>query len=181
MVWFCVFYSPWDLYRKESRLSWCRIHLPMWELHFSLLLWIHICYESNPQKYHPACVLSHFIHFQLFATLWTVAHQAPLSMGFSRQEYLSRWPCPPSGNFPDSGIEPACLTSPAPSGRFFTTGKPEYCSTELSYRQVYYLPHRRNCHKGPILFVFLVAAHRIFLCVFKNGSIVDLKCLRCIE
>ena len=35
----------------------------------------------------PACMLSHFSHVQLFATLWTVAHQAPLSMGFSRQEY----------------------------------------------------------------------------------------------
>ena len=40
-------------------------------------MYMHIC----------VCVLSHFSHVQLFATLWTVAHQAPLSMGFSRQEY----------------------------------------------------------------------------------------------
>ena len=41
------------------------------------------------------CVLSHFSPVQLFATLWTVAHQAPLSIGFSRQEYWRGLPCPP--------------------------------------------------------------------------------------
>ena len=43
-------------------------------------------------------------------TPWTVAHQAPLSMGFSRQEYWSGLPCPPPGDLPDQGIE---LRSPA--------------------------------------------------------------------
>ena len=43
------------------------------------------------------CVLSRSSSVQLFATLWTIAHQAPLSMGFSRQEYWSGFPCPPSG------------------------------------------------------------------------------------
>ena len=43
------------------------------------------------------CVLSHFSHVQLFATPWTVARQAPLSMEFSRQEYQSELPCPPPG------------------------------------------------------------------------------------
>ena len=43
---------------------------------------------------------------QLFATLWTVVHQAPLSMGFSRQEYWSGLLCPPPGDLPDPGIEP---------------------------------------------------------------------------
>ena len=47
---------------------------------------------------------------RLFETLWTVAHQAPLSMGFSRQEYWSGLPFPSLGNLPDQGIEP---TSPA--------------------------------------------------------------------
>ena len=41
-----------------------------------------------------ACILSHFSHVQLFATIWTVAHQAPLSMGISRQEYWSGLPFP---------------------------------------------------------------------------------------
>ena len=56
-------------------------------------------------------MLSHFRHVQLFANLWTVAHQAPLSMGFSRQEYWSGLPCPPPGDPPDPGIKPASLTS----------------------------------------------------------------------
>ena len=46
-------------------------------------------------------VLSHFSYAQLFATLWTVAHQASLSMGFSRQEYWSGLPCPLPGDLPD--------------------------------------------------------------------------------
>ena len=58
---------------------------------------------------------------QLFATPSTVTHQAPLSMGFSRQEYWSGLPFPPPRDLPDPGIEPAFLRSPALSGRFFTT------------------------------------------------------------
>ena len=66
------------------------------------------------------CVLSHFSRVQLFATLWTEAHQDPLSMGFSRQEYWSGLPCLPPGDLPDPGIEPNFFTSPALLGRFFT-------------------------------------------------------------
>ena len=56
------------------------------------------------------------------AALWTVAHQAPLSMGFSTQEYWSGLPCHPPGDLPDPGIEPSSLMSPALAGRFFTSG-----------------------------------------------------------
>ena len=56
-----------------------------------------------------------------FVTPWTVAHQAPLSMGFSRQEYWSGWPCPPPGDLFIPGIEPASRTSPALAGRFCTS------------------------------------------------------------
>ena len=59
-----------------------------------------------------ACVLSRFRRVQLFATLWTVARQAPLSR-FSRQEYWSRLPCPPPGDFPDAGIKLVSLMFPA--------------------------------------------------------------------
>ena len=55
------------------------------------------------------------------AMLWTVARQAPLSMGFSRQEYQSGLPCPPPGDLPNPGIEPKALPSPALAGGFFTT------------------------------------------------------------
>ena len=68
-----------------------------------------------------ACVLSGFSRVWLFATLWTVDLLAPLSMGFSRQEYWSGWPCPPPGDLPNPGIEPMSLISPALAGRFFTT------------------------------------------------------------
>ena len=67
-----------------------------------------------------ACRLSHFSHVWLFATLWTVVHQAPLSMGFSSQEYWSGLLCPSPGDLPGLGIEPASLMSLALSGRFFT-------------------------------------------------------------
>ena len=66
-----------------------------------------------------ARVLSCFSHVRLFATLWTRARQAPLSMGFSRQGYWIGLQCPPPGDLPDSGIEPM---SPALAGGSFTTG-----------------------------------------------------------
>ena len=51
-------------------------------------------------------LLRHFSHVRLRVALWTVAHQAPLSMGFSRQEYWGGFPCPPPGDLPNPGIEP---------------------------------------------------------------------------
>ena len=66
----------------------------------------------------PACTLSCLSHVLLYVTLWTVAHQAPLSMGFSRQEYWSGLPCPPPGDRPSPEVEPASLTSPALAGGF---------------------------------------------------------------
>ena len=67
------------------------------------------------------CVLSCFSRVQLFVILWTVAHQAALSMGFSRQQYWSELPCPLPGYLPDPGIEPMSPVSPALARRFFTT------------------------------------------------------------
>ena len=62
-----------------------------------------------------------------FAAPWTVAHQAPLSMRFSRQEHWSGLPFPSPGDLPDPGMEPEFPASPALAGRFFTIkplGKP---------------------------------------------------------
>ena len=53
-----------------------------------------------------AHVLSHFCCIQLLSTLWATAHQSPLSMGFSKQEYWSGLLCTPPGDLPDPGIEP---------------------------------------------------------------------------
>ena len=67
------------------------------------------------------CLLSHFSHVQLFATPWTVACQAPLSMGFPRQEYWSGLPFPPPRELPDPGMEATSPVSSALADEFFTT------------------------------------------------------------
>ena len=68
-----------------------------------------------------AYVLNHSSGVWLFVTLWTVAHQVPLSMQFYKQEYFSGLLCPPPGDLPNPGIEPSSLMSQALTGRFFTT------------------------------------------------------------
>ena len=77
-------------------------------------------------------MLSLFSHVQLFVTLWIVACQPPLSMGFPRQEYWSGLPYPPPGDLPYPSIALLSLTSPALAGRFFTTrvtGGTHICAT----------------------------------------------------
>ena len=90
----------------------------------SILAW-KIPWTEEPGGLQSSVVLSHLSRVRLFVTLWTVAHQAPLSMGFSRQEYWSGLPFPSPGDLPDPGIKPTSLTSPALAGGFFffkTTG-----------------------------------------------------------
>ena len=82
-----------------------------------------------------ACVLSHFSHVWLFATTWTVARQAPLSTGFTRQEHWSGWPCPPPGDLPGPGIEPASLVSPALAGELFTASATWEAQSKMERRQ----------------------------------------------
>ena len=95
----------------------------------------------------------HFSHVWFFVTLWTVACQTPLSMGFSRQEYWSGLPCLPPGDLPNPGIEPMSLISPALAGRFFTT------STTWEAGGTFCPPANFNCE--------------IIWCLFK---IVDISC-----
>ena len=68
-------------------------------------------------------MLSYFSHV-LFVRLWSAAPQAPLSVGFSRQEYWSGLLCRPPGDLPDPGIEPASLTCPTLAGRFLPLAPP---------------------------------------------------------
>ena len=68
-----------------------------------------------------ACVLTRFSRVLFFVTLWTIAHLAPLSRGFSRQEYWSELPCPPPEDLPNPRIKPPSLPSPALAGGFLTT------------------------------------------------------------
>ena len=77
-----------------------------------------------------ACVLlcaQLFSFVWLFVTLWAVAHQVPLSLGFFRQEYWNGWPFPSAGYFPHPGMESASLVSPASQAHFLPAeplGKP---------------------------------------------------------
>ena len=71
--------------------------------------------------YVASCMLN---HVPLFTTLWTLAHQAPLSMGFSRQEYWSGLPFSPPGDIPNPGIKPMSPEASALADVFFTTEPP---------------------------------------------------------
>ena len=84
-----------------------------------------VCEPMTPRwlvlkSVHRTQVLSRFSHVRLFATLWTVVCQAPLSMGFSRQNYQGGLPCLPSGDLSYREINPF-LTSSALADRFCTT------------------------------------------------------------
>ena len=70
------------------------------------------------------CYAAVSLRLCLTLTLWTIAHQAPLSMGFSRGEYFSGLPRPPPGDLPDAGIQFTSIASPALAGGFFTTSAP---------------------------------------------------------
>ena len=92
-----------------------------YQLHYSSVKRIYTQVAGlRPPLLLPGCVLSHFSCVQLFATIQTVACQAPLPMGFSRQGYWSGLPCPPPGDLPDPGIVPTSLMPPALAGGFFS-------------------------------------------------------------
>ena len=84
---------------------------------------------------------------RLFVTPWTVAHQAPPSMGFSRQEYWSELPFPSPGDLPDPGIEPR---SPALEAAALTSEPPiyalliDFCLVNPSFVSLIYRPQPRT-------------------------------------
>ena len=99
---------------KGIIIFWSYIQKYLW------MKWYDI-WDSLPSDLWRACRLSRFNRVWLFATLWTVAHQAPLSMGFSRQEYSSGVSCPSPGDLPDPGLQPTSVMAPALASKFFTT------------------------------------------------------------
>ena len=78
-------------------------------------------FAENMTMYVHVCILSRFSHVQFFVTLCTIACQAPLSMGFSSQEYCRGLLCPPPGDLRDPSTKPMSPASPALAGWFFTT------------------------------------------------------------
>ena len=113
------------------RFLWAVDILTVWSLPvhahvmcFHLLMSSLLCFSNVLQS---VCVLS---RVQCFATSWTVACQAPLSMGLSWQESWSGLPFPP-GNLPNPGIKPVSPASPALADGFFTTEPPGECVFSL--------------------------------------------------
>ena len=83
---------------------------------------------------------------RLFVTPWTIAPQAPLSMGFSRQEYWSGLPLPSPRDLPDPGIEARSLVSPALAGGFFTTR----ATWQAQYNMGHMENNRKKQHWGSV-------------------------------
>ena len=102
-------------------------------------------------------------HVQFFATPWTVAHQAPLSMGFPKQKYWSGLPLPTPGDLPHLGITPR---SPALASRFFTTEPPGKLFS------VKHLPFRLKCYSCLLFFCCCCSLFRIF---------IDFSCLQLLQ
>ena len=78
-------------------------------------------------------MLSHLSCVQFFVTPWTVTHQTPLPMGFSKQEHWSGLPCLPPGDRPNPRIKPASLMSPALAGGFKEILIIKYCLSPLTW------------------------------------------------
>ena len=93
-------------------------------------------------------MLNCFSHVHPFATLWTVTHHAPVSLGFSRQEYWIRLPCPPPEDLLDPGIEPMSPAAPSlqvESLPLAPRGKPLW-TLSVQFRSVQSLSHVRLCN-----------------------------------
>ena len=141
--------------------------------------------ERKGNKSVRACMLSHLSCVWLLVTPWTVARQAPLSMGFSRQEYWSGLPCPLPGDLPDTGIKPRSLMSPALAGGPLPPtppGKPQISSQkqvnqfpELSMtlpRVASSIFSKRRCIWDIVLHRVLGSAH----CFLQKFSVLSTIC-----
>ena len=136
---FNIFASPFFPYLGRTRVAFSfklifpRTEvIPSWYHNQSFTHYEAFCFVRNSHfswSVRPSATLSShtlkskrdscFSHVQLFETPWTIAHQAPLPMEFSGQEYWSELLHLPPGNLPNPGIQPLSLTSPALAGGFF--------------------------------------------------------------
>ena len=115
---FCISCLSQTSQARDLRNSWVSIQV-------CTCVWMHVS---------TACVPSHFSCVRLFATPWTVAYQAPLAMGFSRQECWSGSPFPFPGDLPDPGTETLSHASPALVGRFLPLAPPGKSCASTSYK-----------------------------------------------
>ena len=116
------------------------------------------------------CMLSCFSYIRLFQTICTIALQAPLSMGFSRQESWSGLLCPPPGDLPDPGIKPVSCVSCLAS-RHFTTeplGKP-------CHRFLLLLPLLSRFSRVRLCATLETAAHQALLSLGFSSKFLELS------
>ena len=124
------FFRPYIYYLQSSYLITlqCSYHHHFIEERTNLRCRTQVNWLRSLWKCMHACMLSHFSCVCLFATLWTAARQATLSMGFSRQEYWRGLPCSPPGDLPDPRVRTCVSCGSFIVGGFFTAelpGKPE--------------------------------------------------------
>ena len=133
-----------------------------WFLH-----WVAMC----------ACVLSHFSHVRLFVTLWTIALQAPLSMGISKQEHWSGLPCPPPGDLPTQGLnlcllhwQESSLPPPPP-------GKPSNCHRHILFIKLWLVArHQETFSYGNSLSTKIHSASTYWMLTWSKTLCYRLKC-----
>ena len=121
-------------------------------------------------------MLSCFSRVWLLVTLGTIACQAPLSMGVSRQEHWSGLPCPPPGHFPNPGIEPGSLMSPALAGGFFTTS----ATWKATYIYYTYIMHITICVRRIYIYTFFLEYSLPFWFITRYSSLsITVSCCFC--
>ena len=112
-----------------------------------------------------SCVSAQLLsHVWITETPWTVARQASLSMGFSKQEYWSGLPCLPPGDLPSPGIEPTSITSPALAGKSFTTSATWEALLKSVAHLLSWLSSNQAWFSYPCLAHSLAAMHVGFFC-----------------
>ena len=125
----------------------------------------------------PLLLFSRSVVSNSFVTPQTVAHQAPLSVGFSRQEYCSELPFPPPGGLPDPGLKPA---SPVLAGGFFTTEPPGKPWMHIEGRG-YILPvsmfpiHSSFSHPFSNYLLCITSMPSILIGIYRDTSVSEIK------
>ena len=169
----CLFtYDPFfpDLldYKGEEII----LRIENWFLKLLFLFFSRHCFMQRVNNGKSMCILSlgptsgYITHILVSdsVTTWTVAHQASLSMEFSRQEYWSVLPFPSLGDIPSPGMEPVSLASPAMAGRFFTTappGKPHKWRYYVNNKHItsHFKPTNIQCSINSVLKAKAMAPH----------------------
>ena len=103
-----------------------------------------------------------------FVTPWTISHQVPLSMGFSRQEYWSKLPFPSPGDLPNLGIQPVSPVSPALAGGFFAT-EPPGKSHKKEWDIYIYLHTHTHTHTFVSIHLLMDTLHNHVLVIINNA------------